>query len=406
LLSGFLSFEVSLQIFASGAARVDVPDAKYNAKLLRVGTSKKCGFLVRSMAASLVPNKIKSAVEKGFNKVANDEELKFVAASGIEDGLKKAKVFMNAPSKGPLNPKKNTSKFEVNFGILGYLSNAKERGERISIENPRRKHLNQMGLEWSFDAGIAAESKNIYNPTFKARISQARAPFPDWGLAPFKRSGKAVDFDAALMIRTGFLKSMFETLYQAGFFNLQVQDSLIDKALVEIDPNRWATALRVVLPDGTPLTKENYADSRLDLRIVAPPTLSVRNEKEFQLLIPEFFLALYAKAKGSQKEFEVVRFRAKFNLVTQVGMDDKGRLSFRFQNKPIQDFEILSRDGVDTKVGNEVLEEEMNAAMMGLLNQANIEIPFLKGKKVEIKSLGIDGAKGGDQALSIYLKIK
>lgn len=404
-LTGPLAFRTTLELAANGSVVVDVPSDLFNNSQMQMGT-EGCGlatFLIR-MA---LPSQLKSSLAEAINKVANDQELQVVDRADVGDALTKANVFINVPSRGPLDTRKANSQFDIDLGVHGYLSNARDDFERISITNPRKAHMNQMGLEWSLDAGILAKSKNIYNPTFKASNKVlANAKFPEWGLAPFKKSGQAVDFDGGLMIRTNFLKNLFEKLYEAGFFNLQVQDSLLNKKVISLDPTGWGENLKVVMPNGQPLTKENYADSRLELRLASPPALTVRNEKEFQLSVSDFNLTFYVKTKDSPKEFEVVKLRAKFNLVTRIGMDENARLAFQFNDKPVQEFQIISRSGVDAKVPDSTVETELNKSVVGLLNQSSVEIPFLKGRKIEIKSLSIDADRGTEQALSMYLKIK
>lgn len=402
-MTGRLSFDVALLLNSRGAMEVAVPSQRFDDSRTQLGLTD-CGLmgvLVRGRFAS----SLQTSIQEAMSNVVNDQELRYVTTANVDKALREANVFINVPSKGPLTIK-NRSQFDIDMGVMGYLSNARSSDERIVIGNPKKAYMNQVGMQWALDAGLQAKSKNIYNPGFRAAVPTSKADLPEWGLAPYQKTGKPVDFDAGLMIRTGFLKNLFETLYQAGFFNLQVQDSLLDKKTVSIDPTGWGESFRIVMPDGQRLTKANYKDSRLELKLAAPPVLNVRNEREFQLIVPDFQLAFFAVSKAGGKEFEVVRFRAKFNLNTQIGMSENGRLSFVFNENPLEDFEILSRSGVAGDVPDMTLEKEMNKAVVSLMNQANVDIPFMKDRKIEIKSLGIDASKNSDKALAIYLKIK
>lgn len=407
LLTGTLAFETRLELLANGSVRADLPQDKFQDQALKIQT-QGCG-LISFLVKGIVRSSMQSTLEETIGKVANDQELSVVVPANVGDALKAARVAINTPSRGPLDGRLNKAdgQFDIDMGVHGYLSNARDSFERIAITNPRKAYMNQVGLQWSLDAGLDAKSKNIYHPSYRSSDkAQAVNGFPEWGLAPYKREGKAIDFDGGLMIRTGFLKTLFEKLYEAGFFNLQIQDSLLNKQMVSLDPTSWGEALKVVTPDGRPLTKANYADSRLVLRLASPPALTVRNDKEFQLSVADFHLIYYVKTKGSAKEFEALKLRAKFNLVTNIGMDEDARLAFRFNEKPVQEFQVVSRAGVDASVPDARIESELNKAVIGLLNKSSIEIPFLQGRKIEIRSLGIDGGAGRDQALSMYLKIK
>lgn len=402
---GPLSFDVAMLLNSRGAMEVMVPQDRFKDDKTQL-TTEGCGiagFLVKSQFAS----RLQASIQEAMSNVMNDQQLRYVTTADVDKTLREANVFINIPSQGPLTQDKSTkSQFDVDVGVMGYLSNARDNGERIVITNPKKAHMNQIGMQWALDAGLEAKSKNIYNPSYRPALPTSKASLPEWGIAPYQRTGKAVDFDAGLMIRTGFLKNLFETLYQAGFFNLQVQDSLLDKKSVSIDPTGWSETFRVVMPDGQRVTKTNYKDSRLELKLAAPPTLTVKNDREFQLIIPDFQMAYFVIVKGGSREFEVARFRAKFNLNTQIGMTENGRLSFKFNEHPLEDFQLLSRSGLDAAVADTAIEAQMNKAVVSLMDQANVDIPFMKGRRLEIKSMGIDSSKNSDKALALYLKIK
>lgn len=406
-LRGVLQFDVQLTLAQNGSIGVSVPDEKFNDSGISVSFAE-CGFMgfMGNMGgASVVRSSLRGYLTKIVASMANDKELKVVAPASMDKALKAANIFVNVPSKGPLSSKQSPSQFKIDIGLQGYLSNAKG-ADRLQITNPGNEYLDQLGIQWSLNAGMEAESKNIYDPKYKSQSESSSKPFPAWGYVPYKRSGKKIDFDAGLMIRTSFLKAMFETLYQGGFFNLQIQDSLLNKKVATINPQKWGQSLGMTLPNGDKLTAENYADSRLELRLAAPPALNVKNAEEFELVVPDFYVSYYAKAKGEAKEFEVLKVRAKFNLVTDIGMDEDAHLEFKFNDRPIESFQVLSRSGIAAEVPDSAIEDELNHAVIELLNKATVEIPFLKGRKIVITSLGIDAHQKSDQALSMYLKIK
>ncbi|MFN7729482.1 MAG: hypothetical protein ACK5P7_10035 [Bdellovibrio sp.] len=407
LLSGPLSFEAILSVTDKGSVEVEVPEATFKAENLQI-KSTGCGF-AGWILPNLVRSKLQSSLEELIGKVANEQELKAVEPTNIDDLLRKARVAVNTLSKGPLDDRRSRlSDFNVDVGIRGYLSNAREGFERISIRNPRKNYLNQIGLQWTLDAGFEARSQNIFDLKYEAPTrNTAPKAFPAWGLGPYKKTGNSpLDFDAGLMIRTSFLKTMFEKLYEAGFFNLQIQDSQINKNFLPIRISSWCEDLKLVLPNGRQISPDNYADSRLALRLLKAPVLNSTSDQSLELSVPELEFAYFASTKGDPREYEIVRVRARFNLKAMIGLDEDAHLSIKFGENPLNDFQILARAGIDPSVPDHEIRDVLNKSINGLLDSSGTEIPFLKGRKIDIRSLGVEGAGTMTEALSIYLKIK
>jgi hypothetical protein len=404
-LVGQLQFEIVMSVTARNSTSVEVPEEKFIKDKLNVEASG-CGFIMNGLVKSMLPGYLQSSIQEALVKVANDEELKSVTSADIDQAFKKSNVILNAPSQGPLDLKKKNGQVEVDIGVLGYLSNAKGHDERLSISNPRLAHLNRIGMEWSLDAGFKARSKNIYNSNYTSSFVESGGELPSWGLQPFTKTGQALDFDAGFRLRTSFLKTLFETMYEAGFFNIQLQDSLIDKEDAAISPLVWTEKLKVSMPNGEIVNKDNYVDSRVEIKFAAPPVLRVKDDKEFQLSVSDFFVTLFVKTKSSKQEAEALKIQAKFNLQTLIELGKNAQLGFKFNSRPVSDFKVLSRSGVGQSISNDQIEEQMNASVSALLAKSSVEIPFLKGRKIEIKSLGIEGRSAKAQALSMYLKMK
>ena len=406
-LQGPILFTTVLDILPNGQIDIDVPTDTYHAEQLE--TSKtNCGFKGFLFAsATKIRETIKDSLKEKLGKVVSDSEFKYVADTKIDELLAQSRVYLNLPSRVPLDAKKTKSQFGMDLGIRGALAGTRNARERLKIVRSTEDYLSGFGLEWAFDSGVKAMTQNIFDRHYVSRVPRGGEAWPDWGQAPFQAIGRPIDFDAGVMLRATFLKSMFRALYQAGFFNIQLQDSLLDQKNLSIHPYAWKDLFKMTLPDGRPLTKENYQDMRLEINMNQAPDVAIRDSKSLDMEVPSITLKIFVKAADVPKEFEVLQMRAKFHLVTTPQMDENARLRLKFNETPIENFELISRKGVSPEITDAQIQNRLNDAVVQILNQATIELPFLKGHKVVIPYMGIDGdALSDNQALAIYLKVK
>ena len=237
----------------------------------------------------------------------------------------------------------------LTFGILGYLSNAKQLNS-VKISNPGTKYVNRIGLDWGFTAGLKALSQNGFDPGFRVNVPSTPTKFPEWGRAPSDAAGKRIDFDAGLMLKESFVHQFFQTLYQAGFFNIQAQESLLKGATFSLNPFKTNFGLKIMRPDGKDLTAEDFADAGLSLRFSTAPSVAFRNQSEVLVTVPEFEFSYKVKAKDTDF-FTVARFKARFNVVGKAQFEG-GSLSFVFSDKPIENFVMLDRGGLSLELSS------------------------------------------------------
>ena len=295
----------------------------------------------------------------------------------------------------------------MGMGIRGSLAGTSDIHEHLQVSYSNEKYLQGFGLEWALDSGVKAMTQNIYDTQYTAKMAKGGSNWPEWGLAPYEKTGQPISFDAGIMLRASFLQSLFKSLYQAGFFNLQLQDSLMDHKKISLHPGAWSELFKIKLPNGIKLSNKNYEDMRMEISVAEAPDVAIRDGKSLDLQIPDIIMKISAKAKGVPQEFEVLQMRAKFHVVTTPELDEDAHLRLRFNEKPIESFQIISRNGVGPEVTNAQIETRMNEAVVALLTQTKVEIPFLKGHKITIPYMGIDGDRDhNDQALAVYLKIK
>jgi hypothetical protein len=406
-LQGPILFTTVLDILPSGQIMVDVPADSYHAEKVETGKNN-CGFKGFLFAsADRIRATLKQELINRLGKVVSNNEFKYVGDTKIDELLAQSRVFLNLPSRAPLDPKKTKSQFAMDLGIRGALAGTRNARERLKVVRSTESYLQGFGLEWAFDSGVQAMTQNIFDRHYISRAPHGGEAWPEWGQAPFQAVGHPIDFDAGVMLRASFLKSMFRALYQAGFFNIQLQDSLLDEKNLSIHPLDWDELFKMTLPDGTPLTADNYQDMRLEINMNQPPDVAIRDAKSLDMEVPSITLKIFVQAEGAPKEFPVLEMRAKFHLVTTPQMDENARLRLKFNDTPIESFEIISRKGVSPEVTDAQIQARLNDAVVQILNQATIELPFLKGHKVVIPYMGIDGdPKSDNQALAIYLKVK
>ena len=405
-LEGPMSFTTTLNMQEDGRVKADVPADDYHADQVTV-EKENCGFMGLLFGAETVRNMMKDTLQEQLGKVINKEEFKYIADPHIDELLAKSRIYLNLPSKTPLNTQKAKSQFLMGMGIRGALAGTNDLHEHLQVVYSREKYLQGFGLEWALDSGVKAMTQKIYDPHYTAKLTKGGSDWPEWGLAPFQKTGEPIAFDAGIMLRASFLQSLFKSLYQAGFFNLQLQDSLMDHKKMSLHPGAWSELFKIKLPNGIKLNNANYEDMRLEISVVEAPDVAIRDGKSLDLQIPEIKMKVSAKAKGIAQEFDVLQMRAKFHIVTTPEMDEDAHLRLRFNERPIESFQILSRNGVGPEVTNAQIEARMNEAVVELLKQTKVEIPFLKGHKIIIPYMGIDGDEAhNDQALAVYLKIK
>ena len=85
-------------------------------------------------------------------------------------------------------------------------------------------------------------------------------------------------------------------------------------------------------------------------------------------------------------------------------IDDKNQLEMVFSGEPIQNFLVLTREGLGPSLTDSEIKSRLNQTIVELLKQARFEIPLLKNKKLKIPYIGIDSTPDSSPVLSVYLK--
>lgn len=402
---GPLAFATVMDLTQQGRISVDIPAHLFEGRNLQV-EKHNCGILADLFAGpDTIRNMLKDGLKAQFGEMLNKQEFKMVKESNMDAALRQARVFLNIPSDTSLN-KQTESNFQVAVGVRGSLAGANDPREGLRVIAANSPYLSGLGLEWSLDTGIEARSQNIYDREFDAEKPANRESWPEWGRSAYAKTGKPVNFDAAVMLRGSFLRSLFTSLYQAGFFNLQIQDSLVDKSALKLNPAAWNELFQITLPNGQRLTKANYKDLRFETIMASAPNVRIRDSKAIELVIPDLTVKVNAQAKNSNM-FEVLQFKARFHLLAIPEMNEDGELTLNVNESPIEDFQIISRSGVGKNISNADIEKRLDQTVIAVLSKAKIEIPLLKGRKITIPYMGIDGDRNnGSEALAIYLKVK
>lgn len=408
-LKGSLSFATVMNIDpGSGKISVDIPQQAYDASKLNTA-QQNCGLMGYLFGTpDYIRSQLQAGLKTNLGEALNTQDFKMITDPKIDSSLSTARVFMNVPTTTQLSAT-TKSNFGMAVGVHGSLSGQTSSGannEGLKVINANTNYLSGLGLEWTLDTGLKALTKNIFDPNFKATHTPSGVAWPTWGQAAYEDLGKKVDFDAGLMIRGSFLKSLFTDLYRAGFFNLQIQDSLLNKNIFALNPISWKELLDIKTPNGQPLDQSNYRDMRIEISMGSAPDVSIVNSSSIDLIVPDLTMKLSAQTNTSGL-FEVLTFKARFHIVTTPQLDEDGKLILAFNDTPIEDFQVISRGAVGQSITDEEIKDRLNQTVVAILKQAKVEIPLMKNHKITIPYMGIDGdANDGSEALAVYMKLK
>lgn len=409
-LNGKLSFQVETILNNSGKAQVSLNQGLYNDSGISYVT-QNCSFFMKMGISAMIKDKLETGIKDGFNEVFNNQELKYIDQVNFGKKLLERNIIVNQPLRNTYYTKSELhslpSQLKMELGFLGYLSNNKM-DKMIQIQNPQNQYVNQVGLDWAFSAGFRALSRNIEDPNFSPLMQKDGSPFPLWGETPAQQLGAPLSFDAGIMIKESFLKNLFATLYQAGFFNLQVQESLILSPEWSINPLQRTDLFHVVLPNGEMLNKANYQDSRLTVSFSDPPHIEFK-ENSLRLEISRLRMKYSVKTQAGE-ELPIVDFIARLSVTAAIELEKNGNISLSFNDKPVQNFMVLERSGVAKDLSNSDIHQILNTDISQILKGFNLELPLVAGKKAKLKFLGISETPSAqtntiDKALSIYLDI-
>ncbi len=340
-IAGRLAFQVLAGIQERGAA--DVSLANYDASGMTY-SNQNCGVFERVGISLAIQSNLEKAIKAGFDSVVNGQELRYVQQVRSAKKLLAMGAFVNQ-IENEWNPAKiNPNSVNVEGGILGYLSNSRE-ADSVSIENPKTPYVNQIGMDWVFAAGILAGSRNVYDPRYVPTARVSGDDFPAWGRAPKEKLGAPVNFDAAFMVKENFIQSIFQTLFQAGLFNIRAQQSLLPKDGASLSPFQKNFSVPIIKPDGHPFTKEEFGDARISLRFANAPDATFREPNEVDHSVPAFEMAYEVKTR-TDSFFPVAKFKAAFHLVAKVEFSQENELGFAFNERPLEKFVMLDRSGL------------------------------------------------------------
>ncbi|MCB0420002.1 MAG: hypothetical protein KDD61_03350 [Bdellovibrionales bacterium] len=409
-LKGRLSFQVEASVNALGDAPVALNDRLYNDKNISYNTVN-CGFFMRMGIAALIKDKLEQGIQDGFRTVFNSQELKYISSLDLGKPLLARNILINQPFNESYYLDSDidalSSQLEVELGFLGYLSN--NQGQKmIQINNPNTKAVQELGLEWAFNSGVKALSQNIADPQFQPQLHWDSGSFPNWGQSAMEQIGAPLKFDAGIMIKETFVQNLIATLYQAGFFNFQAQDSLLKSDSWSIHPLERSDLFQVQWSNGEVLSEENFQDSRMNMSMLEVPSIRISG-KTLHLEIPKFSFK-YQVQSSTGENTTIIHFLARMNLIATIDLDSEGHLRFAFNNEPIQNFVVLERTGIVEALSDEGLLQMLNQDISQVLNEFKLELPLLSGKKAKLKYIGLSEAiseksAANNNALSIYLDI-
>lgn len=350
------------------------------------------------------PGKLQEGLQTAFDELFNAEEgAGSFATADLARELNEKGIFVNAKALKKLYDDGAKSNFKTELGILGHFSNSNG-NLNLKIHNPKNDYVNAMGFEWAIDSGFEARSKNVLGLTPIPAVKAVKPPFHGWGVAPMQKTGAAVEFDAAASISEAYVGSLFNALFNSGFFNWQVQDKA-EKRSYSISPLNLKALFAEKLPNGDALTEANYQDARLEMNVLSPPTLGLQNDQTVVLTIPRFFLSYNVNVKGITDEVKLLSFESKFRLKAKLQFTADAKFRFDFSEQPVVDFAVLERDGVAPNVTDEQLYAALNAEVARILANVEVELPLLKGRALDVTYLGIDGTPESGKYLSVYLKV-
>lgn len=350
------------------------------------------------------PGKLQSGLQDVFKELLNAKDLTAsFATADFGKEMEEKGIYVNRPSLSSEKLKTNKQRFKVEMGIGGALSNSNGRVS-LRINNPHSQHLNAMGLEWTLSSGFEALTKNIHGYTAPKTKKSSASSFSGWGVAPFKKSGERVSFDAAVAISEEYMGSLFNSLFDSGFFNWQVSNQAEGREY-KINPIELNHLFAATLPNGQQLSVDNHEESRLEMRVIQPPLLGLEDDQTVVLTIPRFRLSFHAQIAGLNEEHSLLDFESQFRLKAKIVFTDDAQFKVEFDENPIADFKVLDRKQVAESVQDEHLYNTLNHEVSRILSGIAIDIPLLKGRKLDLQHLGIDGNAKQGKFLSVYLKV-
>lgn len=349
------------------------------------------------------PGQLQSGLQEVFNQILNSEE--GTASFGVADlgkEINEKGIFVNAPSifKASQQVKNN---FRVELGVAGTLSNANG-SMNLRIQNPKNEYLNDMGFEWVLSSGFKSLTKNILGIAPDTTKKSYQSGFLGWGVAPFQKSGEKVNFDAAVSVSEAYVGALFSALFNSGFFNWQVANEAATREY-KISPLELKALFEEKLSNGQILNEENHEKSRLEMQMLAPPSLGLQTDQTIVATVPRFRLAYLARIKGVPQDEVLLDFESKFRLKAKLVFTEDAKFKIDFSENPVVDFQLLNRQKVAAAVTDAQLFDALNKEVMRVLSSVEVDIPLLKGRKLEITYLGIDGSEKSGKSLSVYLKV-
>lgn len=354
--------------------------------------------------SSFGPGQLQSNLQEVFSKLLNSDEV--TASFAIADfgkAMEEKGIYVNRPSLSSEKLKTNRSRFKVEVGIAGAFSNSKGRVS-LRVGNPYSKFVNSTGLEWTLSSGFQALSKNIHGLKAPATKKHYGNQFSGWGVAPFNKTGQRISFDAAVAVSEEYMGSLFNSLFDSGFFNWQVSNEAEGREY-SIDPMSLRHLFELKLPNGQQLSTQNHNESRLEMAMLQTPGLGLQDDHTIVLTVPRFRLAYHAQIAGLDKEHSLLDFEAQFRLKARLVFTEDAQFKVDFDDHPIHDFKVLDRSRVAERVKDEHLFETLNAEVSRILSDVAVDIPLLKGRKLDLQYIGIDGNAQQGKFLSVYLKV-
>jgi hypothetical protein len=139
--------------------------------------------------------------------------------------------------------------------------------------------------------------------------------------------------------------------------------------------------------------------------VLQPPLLGLEDDQTVVLTIPRFRLSYHAHVAGLKDEHGLLDFESQFRLRAKIVFTDDAQFKVEFDEKPITDFKVLERTRVGESVQDEHLYNTLNTEVSRVLSGVAIDIPLLRGRKLDLQHLGIDGNEKHGKFLSVYLKV-
>jgi len=406
-ITGPLQFRLIVQFSANGKTLLSMPQDFYDDASLNI-RNQGCGIAKRIAIRFFVRNTLFNKIKEAFDKVFNGTEISVQNEFEVGNRLEGKNVKINMPFDN-LEPNQapGNESFSLLYGLRAYLSN-QSANDYVRVFNPRSKYVNEMGFDWAFDTGFLALSQNIYDPDYVTAHPKNEDNFLEWGKAPKESLGKKVDFDAALQIKESVIRSLFETLYQAGLLNIQMSESDVKDSTFTLNPYKIGYQPKFKLPNGKVIKKDDFENIFVQFNVKSVPKVSLENPGSIFINISQFELKYFIKAKNIEEPILALHFTAKFDLEAFVEVSSDGTLSLKTNESPLTEFSILSRNGISDDISNQKIEKDLNKFIVELVQDLSFEIPLMQNRGLEIKYIGINktSEKGSsNDVLSVYFGV-